>query len=360
MKKTKKILIILTLLLIVSCTKESLTENNKIVPQKIYVHNGILVFDTKESFVEILDKINKMSIDERENWEEKLGFKSFDRTISEIFKDQFIHQERISAYSIEELEILVKNGEVDEFSPMIKEYIKKGIIEIVLDDNDERNLNINSPMYSSLVNIDGFVAIGNEILQYTKNRFKVIKSLDFSKIEDLKEINENINNENFFVTRIIVREKVTIGNIFSYTAESFTTDRQKVVATETYQYYDRYYDGIFYEANYTLEVVNRKKFWSIFGWYWAGEYARTWVWGDFDIEAKDILNGKENVPFSHADENILRKTYTLINKKFSKFDYLNSDKGGPKILRSTLNVSRWGGPHGLGVRLIDHIRYERF
>ena len=178
-------------------------------------------------------------------------------------------------YSKEEIENLLQSGEVDEYSPLTKEYINKGIIEIINDENNERYIDIKYPMYSSLVNIDGFVVIGNEILQYTENKFKLIKSLDFSKLEQLKTIKYNVNNETFFVTNIHGRKKVTIGNIFKYSAESFTNKRQKVIVTETYYYYDRKYDGRNYEANYSLKIENRIKKYRWFKWRWYENKART-------------------------------------------------------------------------------------
>ncbi len=215
-------------------------------------------------------------------------------------------------------------------------------------------------MYSSLVNIDGFVAIGNEILQYTKNKFKVIKSLDFSKIEQLNAMTDNTNDETFFVTDIHRREKVIIGKIFEYSAESFTNKNVKVVVTETYQFYDRKYDGRTYLANYTLLIQNQTRVYSWFRWKWkeTEDNIPTWIWGDFDFKTAE--NGTFNVNLNYGEQSIATKTITMINREFNRYDYLNSSDGGPEILRSTWNVVRWGGAHGLGVRLIDHVRYERF
>lgn len=362
MKKIGEILFFILAILITSCTKENLI-NNQLTepidePKSLYVHNGILVFDSEETFNRTLEEINKMDDSERKNWEECLGFKSFNRAISEADKEQIAYQEKFDNYSIEELEGLIKNGEIEEYSPLTKQYIDRGIIKMVIDNNNEVSRVVNFPMYSSLVNIDGLVAVGNEILLYTKSKFKLIKSLDFSKIEQLKSINDNINDEDFFVTNIFSREKVTIGKIFEYSAESFTTDRQKVVATETYQYYDRKYDGRNYEANYTLLVENKLKIYKWFRWQWINDYdTRTWVWGDFDFKTKE--NGTYNVSLEYPDMLIAYTTITMIKREFNRYDY-NSVDGGPEILRSTWNICRWGGSHGLGVRLIDHIRYERF
>lgn len=49
----------------------------------------------------------------------------------------------------------------------------------------------------------------------------------------------------------------------------------------------------------------------------------------------------------------------MIKREFSIYDY-NSIHDGPEIIRSKWNIIRWGGDHGLGVRLINHKRYERF
>lgn len=360
MKVLKSIFIVTLVAILASCSKQEfvnqIKDEPKNDPQKLFVRNGILIFDSEESFNQTLEKVNKMGVIERRDWEEKLGFKSFERFVSEIIDDQILYEERLVKDTTQELQILLKTGEIEEFSPLVKEYLIKGILEIVFDGNNEKVLKINSPMYPSLINKDGLVAIGNEILQYTKDKFKLIKSLEFDKVDQLMAIDNLVDNETFFVTKIHGREKVTIGNIFQYSAESFTTDRQKIVATETYQYYDRYHDNVHYEANYSLLIVNQKK--GLF--FWNNQFARTWVWGDFDVEAKDMPNERENLTFNYPDMNIDVKTITVLKRWFYKSDYLTSDNGGPQIFRSTWNFVRWGGPHGLGVRLIDHSRYERF
>ena len=362
MEKVTKLLtfIFIMAMFFSACQKEQLKEITTTTHKELYVQNGILVFNSEESFDETIEKVNRMGDSERKIWEENLGFKSFDRFVSEIQDTQIAYQEKFAHLTKEELEKGLESGEIDRFSPLTKEYLDKGIIKIVFDENKEEYLDINYPMYSSLVNIDGFVAVGNEILQYTENKFKLIKSLDFSKLEKLNNIKDNINDETFFVTGIHGREKVTFGEIFKYSAESFTNKREKVVATETYQYYDRHYDGINYEANYSLKVENKKKYWRPFKWDWSPDYADTWVWVDFDIEAKEMPNGKDNVNISYGKLSFSTHIYTLIKRNFSKFYYLNSPNGGPTILNSKLNIQRWGGAHGLGIRLINHVRYERF
>ncbi|MDF1548812.1 MAG: hypothetical protein P1P88_13390 [Bacteroidales bacterium] len=357
----KFIFIMLTSILIAftACQKEDLVEKKTVTTLKtkpVEVLHGMLVFDSEESFDAKLKEIQNLGNEERKTWEEDLGFKSFDRSISEILDEQAAYEKQFAYHTQEEMENLIEGGEIDEYSPIIKEYVNKGIIEVAINENKERYFNINSPMYSSVVNIDGFVAVGNEILQYTKDKFKLIKSLDYSKIEELKSIKDNVNDETFFVTAIKRKEKVAIGQEFEYSAESFTTDRKKIVATETYQFYDRYHNGIFYEANYTVRFVNMRK--GMF--FWNNQVAQTWVWGNFEIEAKGMPNGKENLNFSYPDMNVAYTTITVLKRKFFKLDYLYSPHGGPQIFSSTWSFVRTGGSHGLGVRLINHIRYERF
>ncbi|MDF1548813.1 MAG: hypothetical protein P1P88_13395 [Bacteroidales bacterium] len=366
MKIHKLFFIIFVITLITSCTKDDLIDQIKETQIKehheLFTQNGMLVFDSEESFDASLNKVQNMDYMERKKWEEELGFESFNRAVGEVIDEQISYQAKFASLDPEELLKRLLTGEIEEFSPSMKKYIEKGIISIVIDENNEQNFDVNYPLYPSLVNIDGFVVVGKEILQYKKNKFKLIKSLDFNKINQLETLNDNINDKTFFVTDIIkqTREKVTLYSpIFKYSAESFTNDRQKVVATETYIYYDRYYDGINYEATYTLEVTNYKKYWGFLSWNWNTEFARTWVWGNFEIERRVPFLPKK-VDFSYPDRNISSYTYTLSKETFSKYDYLNNSFGGPKILNSTLNVTRWGGDHGLGVRLINHERYERF
>lgn len=100
MRVLKLFFIVSFITIIAACSKENVVEKAKETPiniqKKLYVKNGILVFNSEKSFDKTLEKVNKMADDERKNWEINLGFKSFVRTLSEIEDDQILHQEKFA------------------------------------------------------------------------------------------------------------------------------------------------------------------------------------------------------------------------------------------------------------------------
>ncbi len=93
----------------------------------------MLVFESQEQFDITLKKLKKMSSSERKNWQEKLGFKSFNRLISEIIDAEISYHEKFENLPEKQLKELVESGKYKKYSALTEKYLKKGIAKVALD-----------------------------------------------------------------------------------------------------------------------------------------------------------------------------------------------------------------------------------
>ncbi len=332
---------------------------------QVGIENGILVFDNDESFNTTLQKVEKMSTDERKIWEENLRFKSFDRLCREIISNEIAYTEKFESLPAEELQKSIETGDYQPYSQLALKYIENGVVKVITNSAGEEQMDFNKLLNSTLINENGFVVVGNEIRQFTENQYKVIKSRDFRKINNMVKITNSIDNNDFFVSDINKDRFKSLGTHFNFQAESYTTDKQKVTLREyCYSYKTGTYN---YRVDYTVYIDNWKK--NIFGTF-KPQFARTWYSGDFNVTEGRMSETEPYVPvyftknytFSASDVNLESWHYPV----YSRAWYAGGSSTSPEWIiptypiPSTWSVTRWGGASGLGVRILDHSRWERF
>ncbi len=175
--------------LISSCEKKELMKedipDNK--PEKVsfFVQDGILMFNSMNSFLETKLQITNFTEPERKQWEESAGFLSqrriFDIIISEEDKWE---DELISKYnSIEEIEAAGLKVHSDAYY----NYLEKGIIKVIDKGTDDEYWDYAaiSRGFVELVNEQGLVGIGDTIYHVSENALKALTNGNFDDIDKL-------------------------------------------------------------------------------------------------------------------------------------------------------------------------------
>ncbi len=77
----------------------------------------------------------------------------------------------------------------------------KDIIKIVKDTDGSEYFNyaVSDPGMANVLNMEGWMKVGDWICQYTPEGFKIILDGDFAKVEQVKTINNNYKDETFLV-----------------------------------------------------------------------------------------------------------------------------------------------------------------
>jgi hypothetical protein len=343
MKKLKMLVMVAMLIAFTACQKENLIEEKQELPQsnveKIRVEHGMLVFDSKESFLKTMSTVTKMSVTEKKQWEENLGFKSYDRVCHEIVDAEILHNAKYDSLSEQTQNLLKITKSYDEYSDIAKKYIEKGIAKVVKDENGEKHLDFANLLFSCLVNEDGFVAFGNNIYQYTETQFKYLKTLNFDKIGVLYNKTRVTNNNELFVTNIKSTKKSNVE--FYGMVISNSVDRKKVILKEIYRYYGPYEDGSMH-AVYTLGSYAEKKAWT---GSWVADNVYICLYGNFQV-----YDGDTNPEGSFYEEG-----YKVIHTDPYAYDcWYPAGHSEPTIPLSYSVAIRAGGSNGIGIAIENH------
>ncbi len=166
---------------------------------EVGVKNGMLVFESKLAFD--VTKLEIAGADRKavDLWEQKLGIK----TPASIFQAVVFAEDSVSKYYAglpeDEQEYWRKQPEIH--SEIYKKALAEQIIHLLPDGEEGEyfDLNLYDKTAASVVNLDGLVIVEGQIHQYTSNAIKLITDGDMGKIEKLKKINANYQDNNMLV-----------------------------------------------------------------------------------------------------------------------------------------------------------------
>ena len=166
---------------------------------EIKVNNGMLVFESKMAF-----DVTKLEIANAERkdvdlWEKQLGIK----TPARIFQAVVLAEDSVNNYyeSLPENEQEYWRGQPEIHSEIYQDALTKQIIHLKSDEDGGEyfDLNLVDNTAASVVNLYGLVMVEGQIFQYTDNAVKIITDGDMSKIEKLKKIDANYDDDNILV-----------------------------------------------------------------------------------------------------------------------------------------------------------------
>ncbi len=175
-------LIAITLIVLQSCEKKELIGLEDTTLQKdkkVYVNNGIPVFQSQEAYSDIINELANKSEIERKQWEESLGFKSLHTIYNELNEVEIALEEKLySGYdeNLSKKELQKLGLPIDVHSDIYKEYLNKGIIKEVRDDDGSEAfyLNVFDPIAACYTNENGLMVINDTLYQYTASKLKMM------------------------------------------------------------------------------------------------------------------------------------------------------------------------------------------
>ncbi|MDP3915807.1 MAG: hypothetical protein Q8R96_18935, partial [Bacteroidota bacterium] len=151
--------------------KDEIIANVKVFQpsNKIVVENGMLKFDSKVAFDVTKLEIAAAGRTAVDLWEKSLGIK----TPGSIFNAVVLAEDSISDYfmSLPENEQEYWRNQVQTHSTIYNEALTQKTIHLLPDGEGGEyfDLNLYDKTTASLINLDGFVIIENQIYQYTEN-----------------------------------------------------------------------------------------------------------------------------------------------------------------------------------------------
>lgn len=203
---TRFVAFLLILTGVFSCQREEFTadvapaaEQMKSLDEALKVQNGLFVFASKEHLDRKLFELNQLTYEQYQKWEKSMGIE----THRGAFERVALAEEQISDYyeslPPEEQDHYRKLPPVH--SDIYKEMLERKVITLITEDDGSQywDYAVSGPSLARVLNMDGFVKVGDWITQYTPQGFKIILDGDFSKVEQLKSINRNYKDETFLV-----------------------------------------------------------------------------------------------------------------------------------------------------------------
>ena len=184
-------MLIIGLVYLISCSSPEITSKDqfeqKSLDEKIEVIDGTLVFETQEDMHAKLAELSFLSREEREEWENKMGFLSRLTLFHRVVDAEWAAKETYFAPYLEDMtedEIVELNLPGPEHTPQYMEAVQKGIISVHEDSDTANTYTVNSLLSKSgIVDENGFVRIGNTLRQYLRYEIKHTTNPEVGKRE---------------------------------------------------------------------------------------------------------------------------------------------------------------------------------
>ena len=266
--------------LFVSCEKEQFTdyEKNQNVQNDLVVNNdsliqlsdiefsnGMLIFESIEKYDYFMKNSVQITKEEIVNWQKGIGFVSQQQILEQALQEEekFFEQFDASTMTEKEIKKVVIQKEEMGYTDFTKKHIASGTIKpYIYEDINSLELSVVSWVDANFLNLDGMVMIGNIIYQFTPTQCKQITDGNFSKLNLLK----NSNDDNF-------EENIIIGNLENNKADSheylvplITEDdgHYRIITGIKLRIWDY---GTHRQFYYYIQYFNYREKW-FFGWDW--------------------------------------------------------------------------------------------
>ncbi len=301
------------MLVLVSCEKQSeidLQENKDLSKYSFSVVNGFLRFESTEALVQVLDGIANINDNERENWENKVGFLSQRRIVNIIINEENRQD------SINESIYKDKDIEWDDLlnlhSDAYNNYLSKGVIKVF----DKGTIDeywdyaVFNKGFVDIINEDGLYAIGDTLYQVTENSLKAMKNADFNQAQLLvKATKPDEKNDIIFIHQESALKRTSPGLIVSEWVELGTGKQgdkrinigiylsvyQYIVSSKSFYFYHDVYVQC-QERNWLRQWKYKDAYIDVYGsWdvmiYESPEYyGNSWSWHGYGNYLKASVN----------------------------------------------------------------------
>lgn len=198
------------------------------LPYIIQLEDDYLVFVDNTHFDNTLKELNHKSVDELDEWEQSLGFKSV-----RYYQDQAIQ------------EISASETKAD-FERVHQKYANK----VRFNENGTIDMLINIPVLSKVLNLNGLVKIGDLLHQYSENKVVAVIG-DKTKLKAAQNRTETDEDSGIYIGKVestpVSNEKTASQCSFTYTTALGNT---ALSTTETFcSNFNRFFHQTLYEYN---------------------------------------------------------------------------------------------------------------
>lgn len=272
--------------------------------------NGVLVFDTLETYESAYPIIFNMSAEQSEAWEKGLGFTSqrniFDQIVDAEYEYLAAPYEGMSA---EELEKVIPP---DGHSATYERYLRSGVIKTERDERGEETYTCAIPIgaYLPVINEQGFFVVGNTVYQIKNNLIKEMAGVDFSKLAALDEATSDDAGRRIKVQRVAENTQMTDAGALSGCSYPLSSgwvtsgNRRGSITVNFTKTYFNPYPHTKVNINYNVNVRSQKK--TVLG-KWVYPPCPNECWLSFTWTAFfDFVN---KVTLSYAGSTMSTKSY---------------------------------------------------
>lgn len=184
-------------------TKSTLPSRDSVISNKL----GILEFKDADNLIQTIEKLKTLNKSDRLKWEKENSFISLKTVYEEVIKSENDFLTSLNTINAKSQSKFNLDDIPNEHSEVFKTY-SSSLISTGSKAIDTPFMNIGNTDYSTIVNKDGFVRIGNALLQF-KNGYTKILSLSSSILTSENLVNlENAQKENSIIK--ILYSKLTI------------------------------------------------------------------------------------------------------------------------------------------------------
>ncbi|OFX82634.1 MAG: hypothetical protein A2W99_06675 [Bacteroidetes bacterium GWF2_33_16] len=366
-KKVKTLAIVsfmsISLLFMQSCEKQFVEENDIIIESNdvdFIVKDGYLVFSSIDAFLRSTSGLANLTIKEREEWEESIGFLSQRRIVTNIIQAE----EEIDKIN----EVKFKGKKLNEinkkelFSDEYNKYLAKEVIKVIDEGTEDEywDYAVYNTSFIEFINDDGLYAIKDTLYQVTKDGMKALKNRDFSKVDMLKKAVKTDVNNGIYIIESLENTKTYPGCIGKQWS-NWKTESDKRIRVGV-QLDVKYYiasDPSYYFYHDMYVQCQEKNFWGN----WKYKLAETWIDGTWEIKVFKYSQHYSNSYSYHGTLNDYKSSinpqtgetvgyqgvFKIVAEMPDPFHY--DDLYPPQFVSGNYTAIRIGGAHGIRATL---------
>jgi hypothetical protein len=273
--------------------------------------NGILAFDSLETYEKSYPIIFSMSAEQSQSWEKSLGFVSQRNIFNQIVEAEYEYL--LAPYENKSNEELKRMAPPAGHTDIYYKYLQSGLIRIQRDASGEETYTSAIPIggYLPIVNEQGYFIVGDTIYQVKKDLIKEMTGFEFSKISTLDKASSESAAGKIKVLRVVENspaESSKAAASCSYPLDSgwqtIGKRRGKIYVNFTKSYWNPY-PHTRVTISYEVNVKSQKKnFWG--NWVYASCPNECWI----DLTWTGVFEYISKVTLGYAGSTISPRSYS--------------------------------------------------
>lgn len=282
------------------------------VPFKgVRAKDGILLFDSLETFEQTYPTILNMDAEQSALWERSVGFVSQRNIFNQIVEAEYGYL--VKPYENKSDEALKRMKAPQGHTNVYRKYLRAGVIKIErVEGEDTYDYALTDRSYAPIANTGGFYIVGDTVHQVKGDLAKEMRGGDLSKLSLLAKAKSS-DPANKIVVRPVIDVSAASAAQSGLSGCSFPLSSNWVTSGSrrgltTVNFYVSYLNPFPYTKviiNYTVEVRSQKKnFWGT--WVYPSCPNECWIGGAWTLNF-DYMNG---ATLGHAFTNYFARSYS--------------------------------------------------